>query len=283
MRPRAHPHRRRRAQAGQAMVEFVVAAVFFLVPLFLAIAVLGKLTDVQHVTDMSARYGAWERTVWYDESGTAFNAVNAPNQKSAAAIKGEIAARMFSDRSSAVTVIKNTDAANAAFVNRTDPMWRDPRGGAYLAQYERYDARSTRETPQRDIAGAIVSRMAAVQVRGLSGFVPPLATDTLAVETLSLADIAADSAVYRRLWNGTPGGWQGVDFAATGAILSNTWGANGSGATRAMVARTVPTAQGLGVVVEAAKAGIAPWDAAAASGIDVGRIEVDIVPGDRLR
>ena len=280
---RPHHHRRRRAQAGQAMVEFVVAAVFFLVPLFLAIAVLGTLTDVQHVTDMSARYGAWERTVWYDESASDFNGINAPNGKTTAEIKGEIAARMFSDRSSAVTVIKNTDAANAAFVNGTDRMWRDPRGTAFLAQYERYGAESTHETPQRDIAGAIVSRMAAVQVRGLSGFVPPLATDTLAVETLSLADIAADSAVYRRLWNSTPGGWQGIDFAATGAILSNTWGANGSGATRAMVARTVPTAQGLGMVVNAAKAGIAPWDAAAASGIDVGRIEVDVVPGDRLR
>jgi hypothetical protein len=50
-----------------------------------------------------------------------------------------------------------------------------------------------------------------------------------------------------------------------------------------MVARSVPTAQGLGAVVRAAKAGIEPWDAVAASGIDVGRIDVDVVPDDRLR
>lgn len=265
------------------MMEFVVAAVFFLVPLFLAIAALGKFTDVQHVADMSARYGAWERTVWYDEAGTAFNAINGPNQKSAAAIKGEIAARLFSDRSGDVTVIKNTDRSNAALVNGIDPMWRDQAGAVFLAEYEDFDSESIRETPQRDIAGAIVAEAAAVSVRGLVGFVPPLPTDTLAVSTVSLADLAADSGVYRRLWNVTPGGWQGLDFSATGAILSNTWGANGKGATREMVARTVPTAQGLGAVVTAAKAGIAPWDPLAAPGIEVGKIEVDVVPGDRLR
>lgn len=282
IRPNAKP-RSAAAQRGQAMAEFLVAAVFFLVPLFLAITVLGKLTDVQHVTDMSARYGAWERSVWYDDSATAFNAINGPNQKSALAIKGEIAARLFSDRSSDTTTILSTDQNNAALVNGIDPMWRDPAGRAYLANYERYDAQAVRATPQRDIAGQIVAGMAAVEVRGLAGFVPPLPNDTLAVETVSLADIGADSTVYQRLWNATPGGWQGLDFAATGAILSNTWGANGSGATRAMVARTVPTAQGLGAVVTAAKVGIAPWDGAAASGIDVGKIEVDVVPADRLK
>lgn len=281
---RRHQSRARvAAQAGQAMVEFVVVAVFFLVPLFLAIAALGKFTDVQHVTDMSARYGAWERTVWYDSSSTDFNGINLPNQKQDAAIKGEIAARLFSDRSSDTTVIRQTDGANAALVNGTDPMWRDAAGTAFLAEYQRFDNNMSRASPERDIAGAIVEEMAAVSVRGLVGFVPPLPTDTLAVSTVSLADLTADSGVYQRLWNVTPGGWQGLDFRATGAILSNTWGANGKGATREMVARTVPTAQGLGAVVQAAKAGIGPWDPVPASGIEVGKIEVDVVPGDRLR
>jgi len=273
-------------QAGQAMMEFVVAAVFFLVPLFLAITALGKFTDVQHVTDMSARYGAWERTVWYDDSGTAFNAINGigpPNQKNAAAIKGEIAARLFSDRSGDVTVIKNSDRSNAALANGIDPMWRDQAGAVFLAEYADFGSESTRETPQRDIAGAIVAEAAAVSVRGVAGFVPPLPNDTLAVSTVSLADLAADSGVYQRLWRVTPGGWQGLDFSATGAILSNTWGANGKGATREMVARAVPTAQSLRTVVSAVKAGIGPWDPVPASGIEVGKIEVDVVPGDRLR
>jgi len=281
--PRRPPMHRRTRQAGQAIAEFIVAAVFFLVPLFLAIAALGKFTDVQHVTDMSARYGAWERTVWYDASGTDFNAINTPNAKDAAAIKGEIAARLFNDRSRSTSVIRSTDAANRALANGIDPMWRDARGTAYLRDYEGLAATTTHAAPEHDLAGSIVSTASAVQVRGLVGFMPPLPNDTLAVSNVSLADLAADSGVYRRLWNATPGGWQGLDFTSTGAILSNTWGANGKGATREMVARAVPTAQGLGAVVEAAKIGIAPWDAAAAPGIEVGKINVDVIPGDRLR
>jgi len=277
-----HPCRAR-SQGGQAIAEFIVAAAFFLVPLFLAIAALGKFTDVQHVTDMAARYGAWERTVWYEQSGNGFDTANAPNQKNAAAIKGEIAARLFSDRSRATTVIRGTDRASTTLVNGIDPMWHDARGAAYLAEYQDFDAASSRATPERDIAGAIVSAAAAVQVRGLAGFMPPLPTDTLAISTVSLTDLAADSGVYGRLWNNTPGAWEGLDFSATGAILSNTWGANGKGATHAMVARAVPTAQGLGAFVSAAKVGIGPWDPLAAPGIEVGKINVDVVPGDRLR
>lgn len=80
MRRRQHPHGR---QGGQAVAEFLVAAVLLLVPMFLAVAALGKFVDVQHVATMAARYGAWERTVWYDASGTDFNGINGPNQKSA--------------------------------------------------------------------------------------------------------------------------------------------------------------------------------------------------------
>ena len=275
-----HPHR---SQGGQAIAEFLVAAVLLLVPLFLAVAALGKFVDVQHVATMAARYGAWERTVWYDESGTDFNGINGPNQKSAAAIKGEIAARLFSDRSNTASVIRGTDGANAALSYGIDPMWRDTAGVAYLASYDSFDAQGARTTPQRDVAGASMAALSAIEVRGVAGFVPPLPTDTLALSTVSLADIARDSAVYTRLWGGTPGGWQGLDFSATGAILSNTWSANGSGATRAMVARTVPTAQGLGAVVTAAREGIRPWDGAAVTGIEVGKIAVDVVPADRLR
>ena len=279
----ATPFARRSRQGGQSVAECLVAAVFFVVPLFLAIVALGKFADVQHVATMAARYGAWERTVWYDNAGTDFTGINAPNQKTAGAIKGEIAARLFSTRTSAASTIRNTDGASAALVNGIDPMWRDARGAAFLSQYERFDAQAGRASPRRDIAGASVAAMAAVSVRGLAGFAPPLPADTLAVSTVSLTDIARESGVYARLWNGTPGSWQGLDFSATGAILSNTWGANGSSGTRDMVARSVPTAQGLGAVVRAAKAGIEPWDAVAASGIDVGRIDVDVVPDDRLR
>jgi hypothetical protein len=53
-----------RGQCGQAATEFVIAAVFLLVPLFLTIPLLGKYIDIKHAAIQQARYEAWEYTVW---------------------------------------------------------------------------------------------------------------------------------------------------------------------------------------------------------------------------
>ena len=272
----------RQCQRGQAMVEFLVSAMFVLVPLFLAIAALGKLNDVQHTADMAARYAAWERTVWYEPATSDFGAINQPNQKSAAAINSEIALRLLNDRSASASIIKDSDKSATAFSNGLDPMWRDNAGTAYLDDYKQLASGVTHETPATDIAGGVIATLKSVSVNGLLNFVPPVPTDTLAVASVTLNDVAKKSAAYQRLWPGAPG-WNGLQFNATGAVLSNTWSANGSASTHDMVARTVPTAQGLGAIVTAAKVGIAPWDPIQTARIEVGKIAVDQLPGDRLK
>ncbi|MEX2479676.1 MAG: hypothetical protein WD928_02330 [Gammaproteobacteria bacterium] len=57
-----------RRSHGQAMTEFVIAATFVLIPLFIFIPLLGKYIDLKHSAIQSARYQAWEYTVWYDDS-----------------------------------------------------------------------------------------------------------------------------------------------------------------------------------------------------------------------
>ncbi len=54
-------------QCGQAMTEFVIAAAFVLMPLFVFIPMLGKYIDFKHAAIQSARYQAWEYTVWYND------------------------------------------------------------------------------------------------------------------------------------------------------------------------------------------------------------------------
>lgn len=49
-----------RAQAGQAMVELIIASGFLLVPLLFMITYLGKVGDIKHRTYESARYSVWE-------------------------------------------------------------------------------------------------------------------------------------------------------------------------------------------------------------------------------
>nr|WP_315402271.1 pilus assembly protein [uncultured Duganella sp.] len=275
----ARRRQRRRPARGQAMVEFLVGAMFVLIPLFLAIVALGKLSDVQSTATMAARYAAWERTVWY-EADAGFDGANQPNHKSAQQIGNEIAVRLINDRSA--QPIKDTDKNANSFASGTDPLWRDNEGKAFLDTYAQLGSSVASEAPGTDIAGAVIGTLKSVSVKGLVGFVPPLPTDSLAVAQVSLKDIAKQSDAYQRLWPGADG-FKGLDFSATGAVLSNTWGANASGGTRAMVATMVPTAQGLGTVVQAARAGLAPWDPEQVPRIEVGKIAVDVVPGDRLK
>jgi Flp pilus assembly protein TadG len=280
-------HAPARAQQGQAMVEFIVAALFFLVPLFLAIAAFGKFTDVRHTTTMAARYAAWERTVWYDDAGTEFDAIHRGNHKSAAAIGNELAVRLINDRSSAATVIKNTDQTATSFVNGTDPLWRDNAGTAYLDRYAQRTSSVGKAAPASDIAGRALGLFATLPLPSfMTGpLVPPLPNDTLAVARVSLNQIASNSDAYQRLWPAevwSP--WSGLDFSATGAILSNTWYANGAGATEEMVKRSVPTANGFGRFVWLmTMPDIGQWDPTIPSRLRLGKIAPDVVPADRLR
>lgn len=277
---------RARGQSGQAMVEFLVAAMFFLVPLFLAIAAVGKFIDVQHTNDMAARYAAWERTVWYDDDiGKKFYTSNHANQKSSAEINSEIAARVLNDRSTTATVIKDADKTATSFINGIDPMWRDPAGTVYLRDYSQLTVTVTKEAPKKDIAGGVLGLLSSVGVMddAIGSLVPPVQTDTLAIANVTFNKVAKSSGAYQRLWLSTPV-WTGVDFESTGAILSNTWYANSAVGTKAMVAESTPTAKYFGKALKAgAIAGIVTWDPMAIVGIDVGKISVDEIPSDRLK
>lgn len=65
---KGRPKRLHRA-GGQAMTEFLIAAAFVLVPLFIFVPLLGKYIDFKHKAIQSARYQAWEYTVWYEDTG----------------------------------------------------------------------------------------------------------------------------------------------------------------------------------------------------------------------
>ncbi|MFL6708586.1 MAG: TadE/TadG family type IV pilus assembly protein [Massilia sp.] len=275
-------------QSGQAMVEFIVAALFFLIPLFLAIVVLGKFVDVQHTTQMAGRYAAWERTVWYDDSGTAFDAINGSNQKSATEIGHEIGMRLINDRSQRTSVIKNTDRSATSFANGSDPLWRDNAHAAYLDRYEQQDSAVTRTGLSTDVTSAATEALGAFSIPGVTGsLAPPVPRDTFAVARVQFREVAKNSAAYQRLWprDGVWGGqWNGLNFSATGAILSNTWYANGSGATKQMVEASVPMAQAgvkgpLDVMIGAT---MIPWEPGAPRP-ELGKVAPDVVPGDRLR
>jgi hypothetical protein len=55
-------------QRGQAMTEMLVASAFVAIPLFLIIPTVGKYIDMKHAAIDSARYTAWERTVYFNKA-----------------------------------------------------------------------------------------------------------------------------------------------------------------------------------------------------------------------
>ena len=242
-------------QRGAAMVEFIVGALFVLVPMLLAVQALGKFADVQHTANTAARYAAWEKTVWFEDRTSKFYAHNAPNQKTSAQIRNELLVRVINDRRSPLKYNHN-DKGASTFAHGIDPLWHDSADVPYLKDPVKLTAPATWNKPDKDLLGLAISLINAINVPSVTGtLAPPVPTNTLAQTTFQLDTVAADSAVYKRLWskaNGLPTDWLGLDISGRSALLSNAWGSNSRDGTYAMVRESVPTAQGLGTALKAA-------------------------------
>lgn len=156
-------------QRGQAMVELVIVAAFVLVPLFLAIPIIGKYIDVRTAAVEASRYAAWERTVWYGgasastiswsdvtpDSPTPFDWFNdllampagwfkssnswQANEKKDAHIRNEIAVRLLSRPSPtlALDAFSSADKDASEFRNNaTRTLWRTRNDTPLLQDYK---------------------------------------------------------------------------------------------------------------------------------------------------
>ena len=283
------------------MTEFIIGATLVMLPLYLAVQAMGKFAEVKHMTQAAARYAAWERTVWFNETGSPFYQKNKPNQKSDAQIRSEIAIRLFNDRNSDSPLsYSDTDKTAAGFGKQgIDPLWEDTAGQAYLTDYDKITLTGNVSKPSKDIVGSALDLISKVSIPHVTGtLVPPVPTETLVQTTFELHDVASESDVYRRLWSRVKGmgrvtdppekdeEWVGFSTKGQAAVLTNAWNANSSQGTLAMVQESVPTAQGLGQALETgARAIIYSWDPVVGflHPLDLGKIGPDVVPPDRLK
>jgi hypothetical protein len=111
-------------QQGQAMTEFLVACLV-LIPLFLAIPLLGKYMDIRHSAIQGSRYLAWERTVW------------TPERKDNTALENELRQRVFT---SPGTALHAQDGK--ALPDHYNPLWKDIGGRPMLANYSDVEGRT---------------------------------------------------------------------------------------------------------------------------------------------
>jgi hypothetical protein len=266
-------------QKGQAMAEFVIVAVLFLIPVFLMVPTLGKYIDMKAEVIQGARYAAWERTVWYGGASASPGTTWPGNSKTDDEIRNELRARVFSEGSSIQASDKSArdwtgSGAKAAWYNRDGSSMLD--GYDSVTQSMRND-----DTPgiANDLLNLVVTVTSALgtfnlEMKGLQAADVSVTAKTLPIG-MSLYDDSSKS------FNPGP-----LTFSDHSAVLSNTWSANGADHVKSQTQGLTPTSIFANPIVKTLwTAAIGVFGALAAPELlllEIGKVEPDVVPPDRL-
>jgi hypothetical protein len=272
---------------GQAMVELVIVASLVLVPLFLAIPLLGKYLDIRAAAVQGARYAAWERTVWY--GGDAASSLGwfgvsrswLANEKTDDQIRREMGARQLSETGTGDAFSSN-DRSATDFKNGSRLMWQDRTGKKLLANYSDVN---------NSVANALAPGTMSKVLDPIAGFASTLGPFVLetsgqytATVTVNIKDIEYEHFLAK---NST------VSFTEFNVLLGNGWSANGPDddtktSAKQQVKGLVPFS-----IFDAGKIAGKPvieWIQLFVSvflpeisKLDLGKIEPDNVPPDRLK
>lgn len=163
----------RKTEHGQAMVEFLISASFFLIPLFLGMSLIAKYIDIKQTNVQAARYQAWEYTVWYandivraplsNPNGELMSGFTAADQpiKSTLETRNETKQRFYRNPGDETTTfpILDTDQISAWDANNANPLWRNHRGMALYAGVDGNLANlaSSDDTPTLPVVGSIIN------------------------------------------------------------------------------------------------------------------------------
>jgi hypothetical protein len=271
---------------GQAMVELLIAAGFVLIPLFLAIPLLGKYLDVRASAVQSARYAAWERTVWY--GGDAASSLGwfgvsrrwQANEKTDDQIRRELGVRQLSETGT-TDAFSSADRSAGNFKGGAKALWQDRNGQQMLANYS-------------DVQNAVVNNQAPGTLNlildPIANFASTLGPFTLemngeyaATVTVKVKDIDYNHFLLK---NSTS------DFSETNVLLANGWSADGPDdasktsvkqQTKGLVPFSIFTATIGGVpVMEYIQTAVSVF-LPEVSKLELGKIEPENVPADRLK
>jgi len=244
------------------MTEFVVAAAFVLIPLFLIVPTVGKYIDMKLAAVQAARYTTWEYSAHYvnlnDQPG-GFSAISSSQlpQKSIAQVKKEADRRFYSDTATPLnTLVDKSGYDNAAKNN----LWTFHNG---LNMYEETGTKGTpsgsKASPDKTVLvnaliGAIgtglnyiASAYAALGIN--AGFDAINPDGNLTVDgrhSVSLILPVAEAPTYSALSSTNTKALFGYDLnlemQAKSGLLTETWGAGGSAHSTFQSSGLIPTA-----------------------------------------
>ncbi|HEY4297848.1 MAG TPA: hypothetical protein VGM85_15355 [Paraburkholderia sp.] len=283
------------AQSGQAIVEFLVSMIMVMSVLLLAIVMLGKFNDVRNRTLMSARYVAWERTVWTDSDDTknladdpattkgwsrTYGSAALSVAKADAELKGEVMQRLMSGDG---TPISSTDRKQTQLGTSQPAMWKDYGGHPLLGSVDDVAVgTSVAFDPESAQGNAALARWP-VPTAGASEYAAHLSlpTSTLRSGSVSIS-IARNSDVLKRLWpkDDMLPAFSGLTFSDTNVLMTDTWVPDGATSNEAVFRQAVPAAN-VALVPSSAYLGLQKY-APEISTLEFGRIRRDVVPPNRL-
>jgi hypothetical protein len=271
---------------GQAMVELLIVAGFVLIPLFLAIPLLGKYLDVRANAVQSARYAAWERTVWY--GGDAASSLGwfgvsrrwQANEKTDDQIRREMGVRQFSETGT-TDAFSSADRSAGSFKGGSKALWQDRNGQQMLANYS--DIQNSVANNQAPGTLNLILDPIANFASTLGPFTLEMNGEYAATVTVKVKDIDYNHFLLK---NSTS------DFSETNVLLANGWSADGPDdasktsvkqQTKGLVPFSIFTATIGGVpVMEYIQTAVSVF-LPEVSKLELGKIEPENVPADRLK
>jgi hypothetical protein len=271
--------KKQRQQDGQAMVEFLISASFFLVPLFLAMSLVAKYIDIKQANIQAARYQAWEYTVWFandtergidyssgkinngGEVMSGFNAFDLP-VKTTAETRNESKRRFYTNpgNEDSTTPINYNDGITGWTAADANPLWTDHKGNRLYSGVDGagVNLTSSSETPTIPIIGDVVNFL----LKGIGlifGVVGDLMSaigsdvkfNAITTKGYATADEVMSVAIppnYRYMTETSSDRLINLDGAATSfnflskaTVLSDAWNTGGKEHTYNQVGGMVPT------------------------------------------
>jgi hypothetical protein len=247
-----HPpaHRTR----GQSTVEFLVLALVLL-PLLLIVPLLGKQLDIAQTAASASRYVAFEGTVRHGSSLQAW--------KSDAQLAEEVRRRFFS---ASAAPVKTGDVAGD-FAAHRNPLWTDHRGDALLPSFVANVGATSRRTALTQPTGGVFAS-------GMGLDADNLHTGSVRVKVADVAGLAPFDTL-------------GLSIERHTTVLVDPWSASGPAAVRSALRRdrwSLTSHFPFGALEAlTAPLKLIPLVLEGTQLPDIGRVDTDTVPGDRIR
>jgi nitrate reductase NapE component len=183
-------------QRGQSTVEFVVLAIV-LVPLLLAVPLIGKYMDIAQTTAVASRYAAFEGTVRHSSANGGW--------KTDAELAMEVRRRFFSNSDAPV---KTGDAAGD-FNSHRNTLWFDHRGAPLLTKFvDNVGVKTTRESTAQPFGALYAASLGLPQDNLHTGQV-----------SVKVADIAGFQPFNNLM----------LSIGRSTTVLADSWAASGPG------------------------------------------------------